>query len=182
MLGYIGHFAELLLHLLFGDGFSAQSLDDLVDDGRGICLAMETEGILGGVGRLTSFDVPLRFLEMGFERRPSFVGFWFAVPFSDVAGKDGRTGDNDKSDVDELSRCLGSFGHVCVVVDGGEDVHDRFGVVVGCTLQGGLGGGQSLWSDDYIGFKKLFHGEGGWAFEESRVVIDEVGKAASLDR
>jgi hypothetical protein len=113
MLGGIGHFAELLLQLLFSDGFSTrgccgvvmrgQLFDDLVDDGGGVCLAMEAKGI-GRDGWLTSFDVPLRFFEMGFERRPSLVGFWFAVPLSDVAGKDGRTGDDDESNVDELSR------------------------------------------------------------------------------
>ena len=196
LLGGISHFTELLLHLLFGDGFGAhgclgvatrgQSLDDLVDDGDGVCLPVETEGI-GGDGWLTSFDIPLRFSEMDFESRPSSVNFWLAVPFSDVTGKDGRTGDDDESDVDvdELSWCLGSFnhfGHVCAVIDCGEDVHDRFGVVVDCTLQGGLGGGQSLWSDGSIGFEKLFHDV--WedrAFEESCVVVDEVGEAALID-
>ena len=64
---------------------------------------------------------------MGFESRPGSVDFWFAVPFSDVTGKDGRSGDDDESDVDELSQHLGGFGHVGVVVDCGEDVHDRFG-------------------------------------------------------
>ena len=115
MLGGSSHFAELLLHLLFGDGFSAhgycgvvmrgRSFDDLVDDGGGVCLSVETEGI-GGDGRLTSFDVPLRFFEMGFESQPSPVGFGFAVPFLDVTGKDGRTGDDDESDVDELRQSV----------------------------------------------------------------------------
>ena len=55
LLGGIGHFAEMLLHLLFGDGFSTcgccgvvmcgQSFDDLVNDGGGVCLAVEAEGI-----------------------------------------------------------------------------------------------------------------------------------------
>ena len=59
LLGGISYFTELLLHLLFGDGFGAhgclgvairgQSFDDLVDDGGGICLSVETEGI-GGDG------------------------------------------------------------------------------------------------------------------------------------
>ena len=120
--------------------------------------------------------------EMGFESRPSPVDFWFAVPFSDVAGKDGRTGDDDESDVDKLSRCLRGFGrfcHVCIVIDGSGDVHDRFGAVVGCTLQGhGLGSGQSLCSD---GFEKLFHDVWDWAFEESCAVFDEVGEAVWID-
>ena len=74
------------------------------------------------------------------------------------------------------------FGHVGVVVDFGEDVHDRFGVIVGCTLQGGLGGGQGLRSDCSIGFEQLFHNMWDWAFEEPCVVVDEVGRRDSLDR
>ena len=68
------------------------------------------------------------------------VIFWFAIPFSDVAGKDGRSGDDDESNVDELNwrhGGFGCFGRVGVVIACGEDVHDLFGVVVGCTLQGG---------------------------------------------
>ena len=103
------------MHLLFGDGFGVhgclgvvlhcQSFADLVNDGGGVRLPMETEGI-GGYSQLTSFDCLLRFSEMGFENRPGSVDFWFAVPFSDVAGKDGRTGDDDESNVDELIQCL----------------------------------------------------------------------------
>ena len=88
---------------------------------------METEGI-SGYSWLTSFDCLLCFYEMGFESRPGSVDFWFAVPFSDVAEKDGRMGDDDESDLDELSRHLrgfGHFGHVGIVIDCGEDAHDR---------------------------------------------------------
>ena len=102
------------------------------------------------------------FSEIGFETRPGSVHFWFAVPFSDVAGKDGRSGDEDESNVDELSQHLGGFGrfgHVGIVIDCSEDVHNRFGVVVGCTIQGGLGGGQGLWSSDdsILAVKQFFH-------------------------
>ena len=69
------------------------------------------------------------------------------------------------------------FGHVGVVVDFGEDVHDRFGVIVGCTLQGGLGGGQGLWSDGSIGFEQLFRNMWDRALEEPCVVIDEVSQS-----
>ena len=129
----------------------------------------------------TSFDLLLRFSEMGFECLPGSVDFWLVVPFSDVAGKDARMGDDNKSDVDELSCCLRGFGHVGIVIDCGEDAHDRFGVVVGCTLQGGLGGGQSLWSDGSIGFEQSLHNMWDRALEETCVVIDEVGEAVLID-
>ena len=81
LLGCICHFLlDFLLHLLF----DAQAFDDLVDNGGSVGLVMESEGICGD-GQLTLFDVSLRFLEMGFERWPSFFSFWFAVPLPDVA-------------------------------------------------------------------------------------------------
>ena len=185
LLGGISHVAELLLHVLFGYSFGVhnclgvslrgQSVDNLFDEGGCILrLPVKTEGI-GGYGRLTPFDCCLLcFSEMSFESWPGSVDFWFAVRFSDVAGKDGRSGDDDESDVDELSRHLRGFGrfcHVDAVVDYGEDVNDRFGVVVGCTLQGGLGGGQGLWSNGSVGFEQLFQ-RNMWdrAFEEPWLV------------
>ena len=106
LFGGIRHFVELLLHLLFGDGFGIhcclgvalrdQSFDALVDDGGGVRLPVETEGI-GSYGRLTSFDLLLCLSEIDFESRPGSVEFWFAISFSDVAGEDGRTGDDDES-------------------------------------------------------------------------------------
>ena len=83
--------------------FGAQSFDFLVDNSGGIGLAVETEGICGD-SHLTLFDVLLRFVrEMGFELWPSFVSFWFSAPLPAVTGKDGRTGDDDEPDVDELA-------------------------------------------------------------------------------
>jgi hypothetical protein len=68
LLGCICHFLlDFLLDLLFG----AQAFEDLVDDGGGVSLAMEAEGICGN-GRLTLFDVALSFLEVGFECWPGY--------------------------------------------------------------------------------------------------------------
>jgi hypothetical protein len=65
LLGGVSHVAELLLHLLFIDGFSVhdclgillggQSVDNLFDDGGCVRLSTETEGI-GGDGQLTPFN------------------------------------------------------------------------------------------------------------------------------
>ena len=65
LLGGVSHVAELLLHLLFIDGFSVhgclgislrgQLVDNLFDDGGCVRPPVETEGI-GGDGQLTTFD------------------------------------------------------------------------------------------------------------------------------
>jgi hypothetical protein len=72
--------------------------------------------------------------EVIFEVRPCFIGVRFFVPFSDVAGINGRSGDDDHTDdIDQLGFCFwgfGGFGHIGVIIDGGEYIHDRFGVVV----------------------------------------------------
>ena len=184
LLGGISHVVDLLLHLLFSYGFGihgclgislcGQSVDKLVDDGGCIRLSMETEGISGD-GRLTPFDCLLRFSETIFEGRPGSVNFRLVVPFSDVAGKDGGSGDDDEADVDELGHRLegfGSFCHVGVVIDCCEDVHDGPGVVVGCVLQGGLGGGQNLWSNGIVSVKKFFQNLCDRAFEEPCVIVN----------
>ena len=66
----------------------AQVFDDLVDDGGGIGLAVEAQGI-GGDDWLTALDVALSFSEMCFEGCPGFFIVWSAVPLSDVAREDG---------------------------------------------------------------------------------------------
>ena len=135
---------------------------------------MEIEGI-GGNGQLTPFDCLLRFSEMSFESWPGSVDFRLVVPFSDVAGKDGGSGYDEQADVYELGHHLGGFGrfcHVGIVIDCCEDVHDGPGVVVGCVLQGGLSGGQGLWSDGSVSVEKFFQNLCDRAFEEPCVIVD----------
>ena len=54
-------------------------------------------------------------------------------------------------------------------------------MVVRSGFQSGLGGGQSLRSNDPICFEGLLHDVGDWTFEEAGVVVDEVGEAVWID-
>ena len=49
----------------------AQAFDDLIDDGGGVGLAVEAQGI-GGDDWLTAFDLALLFFEMGLKCWPGF--------------------------------------------------------------------------------------------------------------
>jgi hypothetical protein len=84
---------------------------------------------------------------MVLEIRPGLVGDGLSVPFSNVAGKDGRPGDDDDADVDELFGCFGSLGYVGhggVVVDIGEKIYNRAGVIVSRSFDFCLGDGEGL--------------------------------------
>ena len=113
---------------------------------------------------------------MIFEGRPGSVNFRLVVPFSDVAGKNAGSGDDDEADdVDELGCCLGGFGsfcHVGIVIDCREYIHDGLGVVVSGVFQFGFGGSQGLRSDGFISVEKFFQDLRDHAFEEPCVVID----------
>ena len=115
----------------------------MVDVGGSIYLVVIAEGI-GCDSRLTALDVALRFFKVILERRPGFFRVFFAVPFSDVAGEECGSCDDDESDVDELCWrfCrVGRIGHVRVFIDGCEDVSDGLGMVVRSCLDCGFGGG-----------------------------------------
>jgi hypothetical protein len=143
---------KLLVHV-----FSAQTLDDLVDDGGGISLVVvETDGIYG-YRQLTTLYVALGFLEMRFERWPGFFSVFLTVPLSDVTEENRGSGDDDETDVDELGWHFGRFGrfsHARVSVDGCEHGCDCWlGMIVRRRFERGFGGGQSLGSDGSIGFE-----------------------------
>ena len=102
---------------------------------------METESI-GRYCRLTTLYVALRVFEVRFERLPGFLSRLFTMPLSDVAGEECGASDYDQADVDQLSWSFFGVGcvcHICVLVDGGEDVGDRFGVIVDSSLECGFG-------------------------------------------
>jgi hypothetical protein len=115
LLGGVRHVVDVLLHLLFrkrfgGDGSGGaairfrEAFDDLINEaGSGVGLAVEAEGV-GGDNRLAFSNGFLGGFEVVFEIRPSLVEAWFIVPFADVAGENGRTGDDDQADVDGLRR------------------------------------------------------------------------------
>ena len=112
--------------------FGAQTFDDLVDNGGGIRLVVETDGICG-YGRLTTLYVALGFLEMGFERWPGFSSVCLTVPLPDVTGENRGSGDDDETNVDELGwrfSGFGCFSHVRVFVDGCEHGCDWLGMAV----------------------------------------------------
>jgi hypothetical protein len=137
LLGCVCHFLllELMLHL-----FGAQTFDYLVDDVGSICLVVGGNLLLW----LTTLDVALGFLEMRLERWPGFSSVFFTVPFSDVAGEECGSGDDDETDVDEFGwrfSGFGRFGHVRVLVDGCEHGGDWLGMVVCRRLERGFGGG-----------------------------------------
>ena len=99
----------MLLHVLFRQRFSCEdchivalgtnACDDLVNDALGgVCLLVVAERV-GGRGRLAFLDGLLGGFKMVLEMRPSLVRRRFIMPFSDVAGEDGRARDNDDTDV-----------------------------------------------------------------------------------
>lgn len=176
---------ELLLHLLLGVGLvsdcrgviALEAVNDLVNDGfggGGIGLLVKTKGI-GGDGRLASLDGLLGGFEMIFEMWPSFIGCRLIVPFSNVTGENGRPGDDEESDINQLFGCfggMGSFSHVGVVVDFSEDGHDGTAMVVGGGFHFGFCGGEGLRSDGSICVEEGLDDVGNGALQESCVIVD----------
>jgi hypothetical protein len=176
----------LFLHLLFGNLFGcgsdgglvvtlgSQTVDDLVNNGGGVCLFVESEGVCSD-GRLALLDSFLCGFEVVFEVGQGFVDFWFAVPLLDVACKDGGPGDDDETNVDELGCDLCSFSGFClvgVVVDGSEDVHDGPGVVVGFYFHFGFCGGKGLRSDGSVGVEEFLYDLMNRSFKESGFIVN----------
>jgi hypothetical protein len=121
---------------------------------------------------LISFCAVLKWF---FEVGPGFVFFWFAVPFSDVACKDGGSGDDDETDVDELGYGFCNFSGFClvgVVVDGSAYVHNGPGMVVGFCFHFGFCGGKGMMSDGSVGVKESMHDLRERSFEESGFVVN----------
>ncbi len=77
-----------------------------------------------------------------------------------------------------LMSCLGvlggagGFGHVGVVVDGSEDVHDGPGVVVGFYFHFGFCGGKGLRSDGSVGVEEFLYDLMNRSFKESGFIVN----------
>lgn len=186
LLGGVSHVAEVVLHLLLSDAVGGddgtnfllvlEAFDDLVDYAGGGCIGlfMVSKGICGYCG-LTLFDCFLGGFKVSGEVLPGLVSLFFIVPFSNVAREDCGSGNDDDADVDELGCGLcgvGCVGHVGIGVYVCEDVDNWAGVVVGCGLDGGFGGGERLGCDVAVGVEEGLEDFWNRSFEEARVVID----------
>jgi hypothetical protein len=130
-----------------------QTVDALVENEGGACLFVESEGVRSDC-RLALLNLFLCGFKVAFKVGPGFVVFWFAVPFLDAACKDGGSGDDVETNVDELGCGLCSlFSGFClvgVVVDGSEDVHDGPGQDVGFCFHFGFCRDEGLRSDGSV--------------------------------
>jgi hypothetical protein len=173
LLRRVGHVVELLFHLLLGDlvggpavAVGGQPFDDLVDDGVRSSVVSESISSDGGLALLNRL---LCCLEVDLGTRPGLLNVGFVVSFSDVARKDGGSGDYDQGDVDQLSGCfcsIGGFCHVGVIVDSCKDNCDGPGMVVNGCLHFCFGGSEGLWSDRSEGVEKVLEDLGDCACED----------------
>jgi hypothetical protein len=105
------------------------------------------------------------------------------MPNSNVVGVDGRSSDDDESDVDELGGRFGGVGcvgHVGVFGDRSEKVNDGPGVIVGGCLQLVLGDVERLGSDGSERAVQFFEDLRDCALEESGVCPRQSGRRGNL--
>ena len=76
---------------------------------------------------------------------------------------------------------MGCFSHAGVFVDFGENGDDGSAVVVGYGFDFCLGGGERLRGDGSVCIEESLDDLGDSALEEPCVVVNEVGKAVSIE-